>query len=199
MELAVHIMCWNDHVKNLHAAARDAYLLWKLGGRARQGALYDLMRKSRLQFKYALRKCKRNKNAIVADNIAEKLYKKDDKAFWRGIQNVTNSKVKLPSKIGEAHGSTDISVMWKDHYSRIFSTVNESNCTALYADLCDEHYLFETGMCVTRNEIADIVAEMSCNKSPGLDGLTSEQGELSAISVAIYIVVCLARTWPGPK
>ena len=35
---------WNDHVKNLHAAARDAYLLWKLGGRARQGALYDLMR-----------------------------------------------------------------------------------------------------------------------------------------------------------
>ena len=89
------------------------------------------MRKSRLLFKYALRKCKRNKNAIVADNIADNLCKKDDKAFWRGIQNVTNSKVKLPSKIGEAHGSTDISVKWKDHYSRIFSTVNDSNYTAL--------------------------------------------------------------------
>ena len=43
------------------------------------------MRKSRLLFKYALRKCKRNKNAIVANNIAEKLCKKDDKAFCRGI------------------------------------------------------------------------------------------------------------------
>ena len=33
---------------------------------------------------------------------------------------MTNSKVKLPSKIGEAHGSTDISVMWNRHCMQIF-------------------------------------------------------------------------------
>ena len=122
-----------DVAERRRVSRTEYHRLWKLGGRARQEALYDLMRKSRLLFKYALRKCKRNKNAIVADNIAENLCKKDDKAFWRGKKNVTNSKVKLPSKIGEAHGSTDISVIWKDHYSRIFSTVNESNCTAFRA------------------------------------------------------------------
>ena len=105
---------------------------------------------------------------------------------------MTNSKVKLPSKIGEAHGSTDISVMWKDHYSRILSTVNESNCTALYADLCDEHYLFETGMCVTPNEIADIVAEMSCNKSPGLDGLTSEHLKKANCQLSVLLSILLS-------
>ena len=181
-----------DVAERRRVSRTEYHRLWKLGGRARQEALYDLMRKSRLLFKYALRKCKRNKNAIVADNIAENVCKKDDKAFWRGIQNVTNSKVKLPSKIGEAHGSTDISVMWKDHYSRIFSTVNESNCTALYADLCDEHYLFETGMCVTPNEIADIVAEMSCNKSPGLDGLTSEHLKKANCQLSVLLSILLS-------
>ena len=124
--------------------------------------------------------------------ILQKNYVKKMTRLSGGIQNVTNSKVKLPSKIGEAHGSTDISVMWKDHYSRIFSTVNESNCTALYADLCDEHYLFETGMCVTPNEIADIVAEMSCNKSPGLDGLTSEHLKKANCQLSVLLSILLS-------
>ena len=45
---------WNAHVREVHAAAIDAYLLWKIGGRPRQGVLYDLMRNSRLRCKHAL-------------------------------------------------------------------------------------------------------------------------------------------------
>ena len=48
------IQGWNDDVKDMHAAARYAYLIWKLSGRARQGVLYDLMRRSRSRSKYAL-------------------------------------------------------------------------------------------------------------------------------------------------
>ena len=42
---------WNDDVKDMHAAARDAYLIWKPSGNARQRVLYDLMRRSRSRFK----------------------------------------------------------------------------------------------------------------------------------------------------
>ena len=69
----------------MHAAARDAYLLWKLGGKPRQGVIYDLMRNSRLRFKHALRMCKNNKNTIIADKIADNLCNKDDRTFWREI------------------------------------------------------------------------------------------------------------------
>ena len=34
---------WNDQVKKLHEAARDAYLLWKHSGKPRQGVVYDIM------------------------------------------------------------------------------------------------------------------------------------------------------------
>ena len=133
---------WNAHVREVHAAARDAYLLWKIGGRPRQGVLYDLMRNSRLRFKHALRMCKNNKNAIIADKIADNLCNKDDRTFWREIKNVTNSKVNLPSRIGDVHGSNAVAGMWKEHYSSIFNAVSGSNCTELHNELCDAHYVF---------------------------------------------------------
>ena len=46
---------WNAHGRDVHAAARDAYLLWKLGGQAKAWVLHDLMRNSRLRFLHALR------------------------------------------------------------------------------------------------------------------------------------------------
>ena len=45
------IQGWNDDVKDMHAAARDAYLIWILYVRARQGVLYDLMRRSMVKDK----------------------------------------------------------------------------------------------------------------------------------------------------
>ena len=54
------------------------------------------------------------KNVIIADNLADKLCRKDDRGFSRHIKNVTNSKVKLPGMVGDARGSADITTMWKD-------------------------------------------------------------------------------------
>ena len=34
---------WNEHVKELHGAARDAYLLWKHSDKHRQGVVDGLM------------------------------------------------------------------------------------------------------------------------------------------------------------
>ena len=165
---------WNAHVREVHAAARDAYLLWKIGGRPRQGVLCDLMRNSRLRFKHTLRMCTNNKNAIIADKIADNLCNKDDRTFWREIKNVTNSKVNLPGRIGDVHGSNAVAGMWKEHYSSIFNAVSGSNCTELHKQLCDAHYVFDRSMSVSPSEITEIINALQCNKSPGLDGLTSE-------------------------
>ena len=140
---------WNDSVKDLHEAARDAYLLWKHSGKPRQGGVYDIMKQARSKFKYALRVCKSNKNSIISDKIAESMCAKNDRAFWREIKNYSNSKLKLPNAVGNAQGSDNISVMWQEHYSHIFNMVSDSNCKSLHADLCKEDSLFDNGMIVT--------------------------------------------------
>ena len=63
------------------------------------------------QCKHFLRVCKKTKNTIIADNIAANLCKKDDRAFWGEIKKMTNSKIKLPSMIGDAHGNDAINTM----------------------------------------------------------------------------------------
>ena len=83
----------------LHDAARDAYLLWKHSGKPRQGVVYDIMKQARSKFKYALRVCKCNRNSIISDKIAESMYAKNDRDFWREIHNYSNSKLRLPNDV----------------------------------------------------------------------------------------------------
>ena len=67
---------WNDQVKELHCAAGHAYMTWRELGKPRQGDVFTMMKLSRSKFKFALKKCKRDKMTIIADNIAENLCKK---------------------------------------------------------------------------------------------------------------------------
>ena len=94
--------------------------------------------------------------------------------FGEKFENVRNIKVKLPSMIGDVHGSNAVAGMWKEHYSSIFDAVSGSNCTELHAEVCDAHYIFDRSMSVSPSEITEIINALPCNKSPGLDGLTSE-------------------------
>ena len=180
---------WNEHVKELHDAARDAYLLWKDSGKPRQGVAYELMRHSRSQFKHSLRVCKNRKNTIIADNIAENLCKKDDRAFWGEIKKMTNSKIKLPSMVGNANGNDAINTMWQEHYSNIFNSVKGSSCEDIHAAMCMELIVFDRDMIVSSSEIEDIIADMSCNKSPGLDGLTSEHMKFANSKLPVLLSI----------
>ena len=53
---------WNEQVKQLHCAARHAYLTWRELCKPRQGDVFTMMKLSRGKFKFALRKCKRDNN-----------------------------------------------------------------------------------------------------------------------------------------
>ena len=139
---------WNEQVQELHDAARNAYLTWREIGKPRQGDVFIMMKLSRSKFKYALRKCKRDKETIIADNIAEQLCQKDDRDFWKNIKQMTNKKVKLPTNIDGVHGDNDIVSMWKQHYAAIFNSVENSSCDQAHSDFCNTNIAFDNAMTV---------------------------------------------------
>ena len=77
---------WNDSVTDLEA--RDAYVLWRIFGKSRFGPLGQLMGRTRLSFKYAIRQVKRNEYRARADAMAKDLESKNDKSFWK--KNIKN-------------------------------------------------------------------------------------------------------------
>ena len=132
------------------------------------------MKLSRSKFKYALRKCKRDKETIIAHNIAEKLCQKDDRDFWKNIKQMTNKKVKLPTNIDGVHGDNDIVSMWKQHYAAIFNSVENSSCDQAHSDFCNTNNAFDNAMTVDLFEMKAVIDDLASNKSPGLDGLSAE-------------------------
>ena len=136
--------------------------------------------------------CKHNKNTIIADKIADNLCNKDDRTFWREIKNITSSNVKLPSRIGDVHGSDAVAGMGKEHYSSIFNAVNGSNCSELHAELCDAYYEFDRSVYVSPSEITEIINDLPCNKSPGLDGLTSEHLKFASSQLSVLLSILMS-------
>ena len=63
---------WNEHVADLHSAAREAHLLWVESGKNRLGSLFEFKERANARFKYALRFIKNNENVMRADSIAHK-------------------------------------------------------------------------------------------------------------------------------
>ena len=61
--------------------------------RQRQCDVFNVMKLSIIKFKHAIRKCKQDKETIIADSIAKKMCKKDHRTE---INHHTNSKVTFP-------------------------------------------------------------------------------------------------------
>ena len=93
-------------MKELHCAARDAYWLWREVGKPRQGDVFNVMKLSRSRFKFALRKCKRDRETVVANNFANKLLANEQRDLWGDIKHSkhSNCKTKRPLSMDGVHG-----------------------------------------------------------------------------------------------
>ena len=75
--------------------------------------MFELMKRSRASFKYAVRQLKRDEERIRADNMARKMADKNYTDFWKEIKMANNSRVPLPSSIEGVSGRQNITLLWK--------------------------------------------------------------------------------------
>ena len=73
-----------------------------------------------------------------------------------------------------------------------FNAANGSNCSELHAELCDAHYEFDRSMYVSPSEITQIINDLPCNKSPGLDGLTSEHLKYASSQLSMLLSILMS-------
>ena len=90
---------WNDYVRESYAISRDALKWWISNNGPRDGFIYQNMRTSRQQFKYALRIAKRNEETARADALARDLYDKDFDEFWSSVTQLNHNSSQLSNCI----------------------------------------------------------------------------------------------------
>ena len=145
---------WNEHVRNFHKAACEAFQLWVVNRRPRSGPLYDLMRKTRAKFKSVLRACKRDESRAKADAMAFNLTQGGTRKFWNSVHSTSGSFSPLPTNVSGCSGHENIANMWKNHYENLLNSVPKCHDKDIVLSSL-ERIDFHEGMVVTVNEIRE--------------------------------------------
>ena len=110
---------WNEIVKESHEDARSGFKFWCYRGKLRHWYVYEAMRRTKSQFKYALRQCERSE----AGRLAGYLLQHDVVDFWKNVKNLTSNKASRSTCIDAIVGEQNIADYWRSHYEgRLYLT-----------------------------------------------------------------------------
>ena len=116
----------NEYVKEFYVISKDTFKLWKSSGCPRFGPIACAMRKTRADFKYALRQCRLHENEMRAEALCNKFQNGEVIPFWRDIQSIGKGRCILPERVDEAIGENEIASLWKAKFSQVLNSVDDS-------------------------------------------------------------------------
>ena len=176
---------WNDYVKLAHQEARSSYILWRNMGKPRQGPACDIMRRTRMNFKYSLKQCQGMEDAARANAMAKSFRKKDTRSFWKSMKNHYNKSIPLATTVNGATNPLAISNLWKEHFEKLLNSVRSENdkpqVNSLIESITDNH------IAITPKSVLDSIDKLKAGKSCGNDGLSAEHFMQSDIRIAILL------------
>ena len=110
---------WNDHVKKVHAIARNHFLSWKQNGKSNEGEYLQNMKESRAAFRSALEYCKNNEHDIRKKKILESFKYKRYEEFWKDINMLKKGNEIYPGSIDNESDPQIIANNFSNAYRKI--------------------------------------------------------------------------------
>ena len=75
-----------------------------------------------MYFKYIFRKCKTSNTRKVVDSLANNLFSKNERPFWKEIKKVNSDKKWVAVLANNCRGEKNITDMWKNHFDRLLNS-----------------------------------------------------------------------------
>ena len=179
---------WNEYVKDAHSEARDAFKLWILSSKPRQGDVFQSMKQSRARFKFKLRQCKRDEARIRADILADDLVKRNTTLFWSHLSKQNRRCIIPADTVGGATGRESIASMWKNHYANLFNCVDTVSYKESVLDTISRVANVHDALCP--DDVKSSVKSLSANKACGLDNLFAEHLLYASPSIHTLLSIC---------
>jgi len=165
---------WNKDVREKHKAARRAYLYWFDNHKPKSGPLFDIMKDSKKEFKYALKACRKSQQKCKAGAMPEVLLNRSPKKFRQNIRK--SKKSWLPSTVVGETGHKVVTVMWRKHFSALLNSSKNSEIGNFVQQNITSHGNFEgidEFMC-NSFMIKPLLHKLPLNRAAGKDGIFAE-------------------------
>ena len=120
---------WTDHVKPERDRSVFWHWMWLESGKPNTGFIYQIMKGTRHQYHYAVRRCKSNKLNIQKQRLAENIHNSTN--FWREIKKINPANKLSTTIMDNANGDKEITSLLVNKYETLYSSVptddNEMN------------------------------------------------------------------------
>ena len=173
-------------MKEAHQEGRSAYILWRNLGKPRQGPSCDMMRRSRLAFKYALRQCQNMEDTARADAMAKSLRTKDIKGFWTSVTKHYNKAIPLASTVGGANDPQSIANIWKNHFENLLNSAKRNDYKEYVTTQIKSNDRCEA-IVITPDMVAEAIRRLKTGKSCGNDGISAEHFKYSDVRINVLL------------
>ena len=163
---------WNESVRIRYQEARKAFLQWRSCGSPKESYVALYMRQTRLSFKYALRRCKRERDIFNVNKLALSLLNQEYSRFWTLVKQQLGGGTPLPPSFEGVTGSVNVANMWADHFKGIF---NDVSCDSDIEIL--NYFASAPSPTIPPNsmeEVCNAVAKLKSGKAAGWDLMSSE-------------------------
>ena len=99
--------------------------MWQEANKPQSGATYEVMKRTKYQYHYVVRRCKRNKLVIQKETLARNINK--SREFWTELKKINPTFKVISSSIGSANGSTEITKLFYNKYRSLYISVPTDN------------------------------------------------------------------------
>jgi exonuclease III len=172
---------WDEHVQKPKETSIFWHALWKSCGSPNSGVVFDIRRRTRHEYHYCVRKCKKHNMSLHASSLASSLSNNNVSSFWSQVKSVFGKSGTLPSAVDNSHGEENIVNVFANKYDHLYNSVsydsNDMQSLKHITDIAVECHCLNNkcNSCILTNsisvnDITDHISHLKLNKYDGIDG-----------------------------
>ena len=166
---------WTDQVEPERDRSVFLHWMWLESGKPNTGFIYQIMKRTRHQYHYAVRRCKCNQLNIQKQRLAENIHNSTN--FWREIKKINPANKLSTTIMDNANGDKEITSLLVNKYETLYSSVPTDDNEMNQLHLINNEGLVSQqlhGMVVTPSIIAQCLQQLKKGKGDGNYGFTSD-------------------------
>ena len=179
---------WDTSVSYKKEIALFWRSIWISMNSPRDGHVADIMRRTRAQYHYTIRKLKRSNDLLRKKSMARAISEKNSRNLWCEAYKIRRNNSTVPNCIDNVSGAEEISNLFLNKYSTLYNSVSfereamndllitngKDIITHCDANIDDDNDAYTHTHVITVAHVKNAIHKMKCGKSDCIDGILSD-------------------------
>jgi hypothetical protein len=169
---------WSTKIKPLKDDATFWRKIWIDCGKPVSGELYNIMKRTKLHYHYAVRRLKRNSETLRKEKMAESILNNKCRDFWTEVQKLKGTSVPRPYCVEDKDDHFEIASHFAEKYNNLYNSVPSDSSRIQKVKENVNRKISEnkdfTDMKIDECDIRKAVKSLKSNKGDGENKLFSD-------------------------